>query len=59
MEGKQEILFWADGTWCYREEYCLAEYGWKSDDFGSINLPLEYDTINIQEHVDYLTEFEK
>lgn len=26
-----DLLIWADGTYCYRHE--LDEYGWMSDDF--------------------------
>lgn len=59
MKELCEIYFWQDGTWCYKEEYSSVEYGWKSDDFGRISLPLNYNEHDIQEHIDYLTEFNK
>lgn len=33
-----EIYYWADGTWCYKCEYNSSDYGWKSDDFGRVDI---------------------
>lgn len=30
-----KVYYWADGTWCYADEYSEQEYSWKSDDFGT------------------------
>ena len=35
------IFYWADGTWVPADEYTEAEYGWKSDDFGIITVPID------------------
>ena len=42
-----DFFVWADESWCYREEYSEADYGWKSDDFRVIhfNTP-EYDAFD-------------
>jgi hypothetical protein len=34
------IYFWPDGTWVDKEEYNLADWAHKSDDYGLIVLPL-------------------
>lgn len=36
-----DIFVWPDGSWCYRCEYTLPDYGWKSDDFRVIPVDSE------------------
>lgn len=39
-----DIFLWADDSWCYRSEYTMADYGWKSDDFRVLRVDSdEYD----------------
>ena len=33
------VFYWADGTWATEEEYRLEDWSWKSDDYGTIDLP--------------------
>jgi hypothetical protein len=28
-----DVFLWADDSWCYRSEYTMTDFGWKSDDF--------------------------
>ena len=33
-----KVYYWADGTWTYEEEYYEGAWGWKSDDFGVLEV---------------------
>lgn len=37
----QIVYFWQDGTWCYKDEYSIAGYSWKSDDIGVLELSMD------------------
>lgn len=41
------VYYWADGTWCYKGEYNLRDYGWKSDDFGRLEISDEITEVEI------------
>lgn len=32
------VYFWMDGTWCYKEQYSIGGYAWKSYDFGTLSI---------------------
>jgi len=46
------VYYWADGTWCYKCEYNLIDYGWKSDDFGQLEVSDDVTDSKIDELVD-------
>lgn len=48
------IYYWADGTWCYKCEYNMLDYGWKSDDFGKFTISDDETEEHIQVLVDEL-----
>ena len=40
MSDQDDIIVWADGTWCYRYE--LHEFTWMSDDYTVIAFDSDY-----------------
>ena len=36
--GGVKIMVWPDGTWCWQDEYCPADYASMSDDFEIIDM---------------------
>lgn len=33
-----KLVLWPDGTWCWQDEYCPADYTFMSDDFEIIDI---------------------
>jgi hypothetical protein len=46
-----DILYWADGTWIYYDEYDSIIYSWKSDDFGRVAVHVDASDAEIDEIV--------
>lgn len=46
------IYYWPDGTWCHSLEYSEAEFGFKGDDFGKLEVPDDWCEDSISRKVD-------
>ena len=42
-----KILYWPDGTWVEKDDFKEAEWGWKGDDYGTLEVPSSSDEDDI------------